>query len=86
MKFTKGLFHENTSMTVGVEYSAKVINVDTKKIRIQVWDTAGQEKFQAIARAYYKGAVGALLVYDITKPDTFKEIQKWLSEIREYAD
>ena len=48
--------------------------------------TAGQEKFQAIARAYYKGAVGALLVYDITKPDTFKEIQKWLSEIREYAD
>lgn len=86
MKFTKGTFNENAGMTVGVEFSAKNINVLGKNVRIQVWDTAGQEKFHAIARAYYKGAAGALLVYDITKQDTFASMEKWLQEIQQFAD
>ena len=69
-------------MTIGVEFGAKTIQIDGKTIKIQIWDTAGQEAFQAITRTYYKGAIGALLVYDITRKDTFIHVTKWLDEVR----
>jgi small GTP-binding protein len=56
--------------------------IDNKVIKIQIWDTAGQEAFQAITRTYYKGAVGALLVYDITRRETFTHVTKWLEEVK----
>lgn len=56
--------------------------INNKAIKIQIWDTAGQEAFQAITRTYYKGAIGALLVYDITRRDTFTHVTKWLEEVR----
>ena len=70
-------------MTIGVEFGAKTIELNNKNIKIQIWDTAGQEAFQAITRTYYKGAVGALLVYDITRRETFTQLTKWLTEARE---
>lgn len=55
-------------------------------IRAQIWDTAGQERYKAITNAYYRGAVGAMLIYDITKSKTFENMEKWIRELREYAD
>lgn len=60
--------------------------VEGKTIKAQIWDTAGQERYRAITSAYYRGAVGALLVYDITKKQTFDSIQRWLRELRDHAD
>ena len=69
-------------MTIGVEFGAKTIDINGKTIKIQIWDTAGQEAFQAITRTYYKGAIGALLVYDITRRETFTHVTKWLDDVR----
>lgn len=60
--------------------------VDQKIVKAQIWDTAGQERYRAITSAYYKGAVGALLVYDLSKQSTFENVQKWLRELRENAE
>ena len=66
-RFTKDEFSKDSKSTIGVEFATRSIQVDGKTIKAQVWDTAGQERYRAITSAYYRGAVGALLVYDITK-------------------
>ena len=60
--------------------------IEGKTVKAQIWDTAGQERYRAITSAYYRGAVGALLVYDITKKQTFDNVQRWLRELRDHAD
>ena len=65
-----------------MEFGAKTIKINGKSVKIQIWDTAGQEAFQAITRTYYKGAIGALLVYDITRKERFIHVTKWLEEVR----
>ena len=55
-------------------------------MKAQIWDTAGQERYRAITSAYYRGALGALLVYDVTKPTTFDNVNRWLKELRDHAD
>lgn len=85
LKFTDDKFLERYDMTIGVEYGAKYINVDNKKIKIQIWDTAGQEMFKSISRSYYRSTAVALLVYDITNRKTFENLEKWLEEIREFT-
>ncbi|CAF1400763.1 unnamed protein product, partial [Didymodactylos carnosus] len=60
--------------------------VDSKTIKAQIWDTAGQERYRAITSAYYRGAVGALLVYDISKHCTYENVERWLKELRDHAD
>jgi len=82
LQFTDNKFRHVHELTIGVEFGAKTIDIDNKLIKIQIWDTAGQEAFQAITRTYYKGAVGALLVYDITRKETFLHVVKWLEEVR----
>jgi Ras-related protein Rab-11A len=62
------------------------LQIEGKTIKAQIWDTAGQERYRAITSAYYRGAVGALLVYDITKKQTFENINRWLRELRDHAD
>merc|ERR1719446_229884 len=66
--------------TIGYEFASKVVNVDGLQIKMHIWDTAGQESFQAITRSYYRGAVGALLVYDVSKRSTFRDVGRWLEE------
>ena len=85
LQFTENKFREQHEITIGVEFEAKTIEIDGKLIKIQVWDTAGHEAFQSITRTYYKGAEGALLVYDITRKDTFNNVKKWLNELKENA-
>eukprot|EP00340_Litonotus_pictus_P005264 CAMPEP_0170525704 /NCGR_PEP_ID=MMETSP0209-20121228/11148_1 /TAXON_ID=665100 ORGANISM="Litonotus pictus, Strain P1" /NCGR_SAMPLE_ID=MMETSP0209 /ASSEMBLY_ACC=CAM_ASM_000301 /LENGTH=186 /DNA_ID=CAMNT_0010815089 /DNA_START=78 /DNA_END=638 /DNA_ORIENTATION=+ len=82
LQFTDNKFRHQHELTIGVEFGAKTIDLDNKLVKIQIWDTAGQEAFQAITRTYYKGAVGALLVYDITRKETFLHVAKWLEEVR----
>ena len=62
------------------------LQIDGKTVKAQIWDTAGQERYRAITSAYYRGAVGALLVYDITKRQTFENVMRWLRELRDHAD
>ena len=85
-RFTKNEFNLESKTTIGVEFATKSIISDNKIIKAQIWDTAGQERYRAITNAYYRGAVGALLVYDITKPLTFENVEKWLKELREHAE
>jgi Ras-related protein Rab-2A len=82
LQFTDHKFRHQHELTIGVEFGGKNIEVKNKTIKIQIWDTAGQEAFQAITRTYYKGAIGALLVYDITRKETFDHIRKWYDEVK----
>eukprot|EP01121_Diplochlamys_sp_Union-15-3_P000745 TRINITY_DN1061_c0_g1_i2.p1 TRINITY_DN1061_c0_g1~~TRINITY_DN1061_c0_g1_i2.p1 ORF type:complete len:212 (+),score=37.95 TRINITY_DN1061_c0_g1_i2:51-686(+) len=85
-RFTKNEFYEETKSTIGVEFAVKSVGVEGKTVKAQIWDTAGQERYRAITSAYYRSAVGAMLVYDISKKDTFDNIERWLTELRQHAD
>jgi len=85
-RFHKDEFSLESKSTIGVEFAHRSIQVEGKKVKAQIWDTAGQERYRAITSAYYRGAVGALLVYDITKHHTFENVSRWLNELREHAD
>ena len=86
LQFTEDKFREKHEITIGVEFASKTIELNNKLIKIQIWDTAGHEAFQSITRTYYKGAVGALLVYDITNKESFFHCQNWLNELKENGD
>ena len=73
-------------LTIGVEFGARMINIDSKQIKLQIWDTAGQESFRSITRSYYRGAAGALVVYDITRRETFDHLASWLEDARQHAN
>jgi small GTP-binding protein len=85
-RFTRNEFNLESKSTIGVEFATKSINVDGKVVKAQIWDTAGQERYRAITSAYYRGAVGALLVYDISKHVTFENVERWLKELRDHAE
>ncbi|EEP79272.1 GTP-binding protein ypt3 [Uncinocarpus reesii 1704] len=85
-RFTRNEFNLDSKSTIGVEFATRSIQVDSKTIKSQIWDTAGQERYRAITSAYYRGAVGALLVYDISKHQTYENVTRWLKELRDHAD
>lgn len=85
-RFTRNEFQLESKSTIGVEFATKSIQSDGKTIKAQIWDTAGQERYRAITSAYYRGAVGALLVYDISKRITYENVARWLKELRDHAD
>eukprot|EP00953_Heterococcus_sp_UTEX-ZZ885_P022126 12276-Heterococcus_DN1.PRE.4 len=84
--FTDKRFQPLHDLTIGVEFGARMINIDSRQIKLQIWDTAGQESFRSITRSYYRGAAGALLVYDITRRDTFNHLTRWLEEARQNSN
>ncbi|CAH8558824.1 unnamed protein product [Schistosoma turkestanicum] len=84
-RFTNDEFNLESKSTIGVDFATKNVKIDGKVVKAQIWDTAGQERYRAITSTYYRGAVGALLVYDISKPHTFFNLDKWLEELKEYA-
>lgn len=77
-RFEKNEFTHESKATIGVEFATKTVTMDNKRIKIQIWDTAGQERYRAITHAYYKGASGALLVFDVTRRHTYENIPKWI--------
>lgn len=85
-KFLNNSFSSDQKTTVGVEFGAKKLIIDGKNIKAQIWDTAGQEKYRSITNAYYKGAKGALLVFDLTNKDSFDSVDKWLNELKSEGD
>ena len=80
LKYTNGTFSDEFKATVGVEFGAKNIEIKKTIYRIQIWDTAGQENFRSIARAYYKNSVCACIVYDITNRNSFNSVQEWIDD------
>ena len=86
LQFTDKRFQPVHDLTIGVEFGARMISIDGKNIKLQIWDTAGQESFRSITRSYYRGAAGALLVYDITRRETFNHLTRWLQEARQNAN
>ncbi|KAL0310606.1 UNVERIFIED_CONTAM: Ras-related protein RABA1d [Sesamum angustifolium] len=85
-RFTRNEFSLESKSTIGVEFATRSLPVDGKVIKAQIWDTAGQERYRAITSAYYRGAVGALLVYDVTRHSTFENVERWLRELRDHTD
>lgn len=85
-RFTRNEFNLESKSTIGVEFATRSIQTDGKTIKAQIWDTAGQERYRAITSAYYRGAVGALLVYDISKSGTFDNVERWLKELKDHAE
>ncbi|CAI8505842.1 Rab GTPase ypt31 [Hanseniaspora opuntiae] len=78
-RYSNNDFQINSKSTIGVEFATKAVKVDGKIIKAQIWDTAGQERYRAITKAYYRGAVGALIVYDITNTKTYENCSDWLN-------
>ena len=80
-KYLKNQFKEDSRATVGVEFGSKQFEIENRKIKAQIWDTAGQERYRAVTSAYYKGAKGAFIVYDVTRKETFDSVNRWISDI-----
>ncbi|CAD5172840.1 ras-related protein RIC2 [Musa acuminata AAA Group] len=85
-RFTRNEFSLESKSTIGVEFATRSLTVDGKVVKAQIWDTAGQERYRAITSAYYRGAIGALLVYDVTRHATFENVERWLKELRGHTD
>merc|ERR1712154_150666 len=81
MAFTSEEYDPDSRSTIGVDLKVKIVHVRGKKIKLTIWDTWGQERFRTLTSAYYRGAQGVILVYDITRKDTFENIREWLKEV-----
>ena len=84
-QFIEQKFKQDSNHTIGVEFGSKVVNVSGKSVKLQVWDTAGQERFRSVTRSYYRGAAGALLVYDIASRESYNALTNWLTDARTLA-
>ena len=82
LRYVHGQFKPEYQLTIGVEFGAKNIEISSKLFRIQIWDTAGQENFRSITRAYYKNSVCALVVYDISSRDSFNNVMSWIEDCK----
>lgn len=86
LRFSTGTFRDSYIMTIGVDFAVKTIDVGTtegtKKIKLQIWDTGGQERFSYVRPLYYKGAMGGLVVFDVTQAESFQNLPKWFQEVK----
>ncbi|KII73621.1 Ras-related protein RABA2a [Thelohanellus kitauei] len=85
-RFANNTFNTDSKSTIGVDFSVCTVHASGKIIKAQLWDTAGQERFRAILDAYYRGARGAIIVYDITERETFQNVVSWLKELQDHVD
>eukprot|EP01114_Cavostelium_apophysatum_P021967 TRINITY_DN780_c0_g1_i1.p1 TRINITY_DN780_c0_g1~~TRINITY_DN780_c0_g1_i1.p1 ORF type:complete len:207 (+),score=50.48 TRINITY_DN780_c0_g1_i1:146-766(+) len=86
LQFTDKRFQPVHDLTIGVEFGSRTVTIEGNQIKLQIWDTAGQEKFRSITRSYYRGTTGALLVYDITRRETYDHLTEWLEDCRKYSN
>jgi len=84
-RFSDDAFNQSFIATIGIDFKVRTVDIDGKKIKLQIWDTAGQERFRTITTAYYRGAMGIFLVYDITDEKTFDNIKTWIRNIEDNA-
>eukprot|EP00343_Euplotes_focardii_P012513 CAMPEP_0205833658 /NCGR_PEP_ID=MMETSP0206-20130828/50164_1 /ASSEMBLY_ACC=CAM_ASM_000279 /TAXON_ID=36767 /ORGANISM="Euplotes focardii, Strain TN1" /LENGTH=234 /DNA_ID=CAMNT_0053140251 /DNA_START=25 /DNA_END=729 /DNA_ORIENTATION=+ len=85
LRFSDDSFTASFITTIGIDFKIKTIELDGKRIKLQIWDTAGQERFRTITTAYYRGAMGILLVYDVTDEQSFQNIRNWIRNIEQHA-
>ena len=85
VRFVDDHFHDNFMPTIGVDFKIKTVDVDGKVVKLQIWDTAGQDRFKTITSSYYRGAHGIIVTYDITDRDSFAKVSEWMSEIDKHS-
>jgi len=85
-RFQYNKFDSNYEVTIGVEFFSKIIEVDNKLIKVQIWDTAGQEAFDALIRSYFRNVDGCLLTFDLTNRKSFENIKKWIDKVKEESN
>jgi len=85
-RYVNGEFVDTTTMTIGVEFFTKEIQIDSKLCQLMIWDVTGQERFRFMIDQYFKGALGALLLFDITNMKSFVNIEKWMTLLRKYYE
>lgn len=85
-RLVEDTFTEESQSTIGVEFDSTILTIDDKKVKLQIWDTAGQERFRSIAKAYYRNAVGVILVFDITERKSFDDLSTWLNDVHTLCD
>ena len=82
LRYAENSFNENFFNTIGVDFKLKTVKHENDVIKLQIWDTAGQESFRSVTRIFYKGANVVFLCFDLTREDTFNNLQNWLNDIR----
>jgi Ras-related protein Rab-1A len=85
MRYADNSFTENFFNTIGVDFKIKTINLNDQVIKMQIWDTAGQDRFRTLTSSYYRGAHGIIIVYDVTNKDSFDNVRQWMQEIEKFA-
>jgi Ras-related protein Rab-1A len=85
VRFADDIYQENYISTIGVDFKIKSLEIEEKNVKLQIWDTAGQDRFRNITASYYRGAAGIMLVYDISEPDSFNNLNSWLIEVEKNA-
>jgi len=86
LRFADDNFTDSYISTIGVDFRFRTVTIDSKIVKLQIWDTAGQERFRTITSAYYRGADGIIMVYDVTSSESFDHVEEWLSEVDRYAN
>ncbi|XP_051522443.1 ras-related protein Rab-18-B-like isoform X2 [Myxocyprinus asiaticus] len=85
LRFTADQFNPDIGATIGVDFKVKTLTVEGNKAKLAIWDTAGQERFRTLTPSYYRGAQGVILVYDVTRRETFAKLDHWLNELETYC-
>ncbi|KAM5365593.1 hypothetical protein ACJZ2D_010928 [Fusarium nematophilum] len=85
LRFSEDSFTPSFITTIGIDFKIRTIELDGKRVKLQIWDTAGQERFRTITTAYYRGAMGILLVYDVTDERSFNNIRTWFQNVEQHA-
>jgi small GTP-binding protein len=85
-RLTEDTFSSDSQSTIGVEFDSTLVEVDGQSVKLQIWDTAGQERFRSIAKAYFRNAVGVILVFDICVRKTFEDVNMWLNDVHSLCD
>lgn len=86
LRYANDTFSSTFITTIGIDFKIKTIDLDGKRVKLQIWDTAGQEQFRTITRSYFRGAQGIVLVYDVTDRGTFNSVRSWMAQINDHAD
>mmetsp|Transcript_30272 Transcript_30272/g.36980 ORF Transcript_30272/g.36980 Transcript_30272/m.36980 type:complete len:217 (-) Transcript_30272:312-962(-) len=85
LRFTDDSFDTHIQSTIGVDFKVKHMDVMDKRVKLTIWDTAGQERFRTLTSSYYRGAQGVVMVYDVTRRDSFENLEQWLKEVKLYS-
>ena len=86
LRFSDDSFTTSFITTIGIDFKIRTVELDGKRVKLQIWDTAGQERFRTITTAYYRGAMGILLTYDVTDESSFNNVRNWMKNIEQHAN